>query len=83
MPYAHDPILIANSQEELDNMVGYFNYFCKRRMLKVNVNLGKTLIFETDGRSQHKISLHGEEVELVDEFKHLRVKVSKDGSGKA
>lgn len=39
-------------------------------------------MFEREGRSQFDIRLYGEELEVVNEFKYMAVKVSKDGSGK-
>lgn len=79
--YAEDATLLAKSKGELVRMMGWFNDAHTRRMLKVNKS--KMLVFEWEGRFDHKISLHGKELEVVDEFKNLRVKFSTDGSGKA
>lgn len=49
-------------------------------MLNVNKSKGKVL-FCIDGKSWCNISLNGEELEVVNKFRHLGRMISKDGNG--
>lgn len=56
-----DVVPSAESGEELDRMVGYFDDVCKRRMLKLNVSKIKSLVFEKDELLHCNVSLNGQE----------------------
>lgn len=62
--YAGDALL-AKSKEELQKMVCHSDNVCRRRILKLNVNEIKMLVFERDGISKSNIGLHGENWKLL------------------
>lgn len=54
-----------------------------KKMRKIKSIKSRTLSFESDGRSEFKISLHCKELEAMDEPEYLKVKLGSDYSGKA
>ena len=60
-------------------MVEKFVLVCEKRLLKVNVDKSKIVVFEHDGDTNCVISINGEYLEVVDEFKYLGSMLSKNG----
>ncbi|MEL7177812.1 MAG: reverse transcriptase domain-containing protein [Pseudomonadota bacterium] len=93
--FADDTVLLAGSERELQQVVEEFNRVCMRRKLKVNVGKSKVMVFERGksevidfgrpyriGRIQEEecyITMNGERLEEVSEFKYLGTVLSKYG----
>ncbi len=91
-----DTVLIAEYESDLQNLVSVFDSVCKRRKLKVNVNRSTVMICKQsrsevvdfvcpyrvgiECEKDYKITLNGEEIEEVNEFKYLRSVMGKHGS---
>ena len=56
--YADDVVFMAKSERELSVMIQKFDYVCKRRGLKVNVDKSKVMVAET-GAFGHKALCEG------------------------
>ncbi len=85
--FADDTVLIAEKESDLQNLVSVFDSVCKRRQLKVNVNISKVMVcnrsrseavdfvcpYRLGIKSEKvcKIILNGEEMEEVNKFKYL------------
>ncbi len=88
-------LLIAEYESDLQNLVSVFDSVCKRRKLKVNVNKSKVMVCEQsrseavdfvcpyrvgiECEKDCKITLNGEEMEKVNEFKYFGSITSKHG----
>jgi hypothetical protein len=79
--YAGDTFLMAESPQELQNLLDSFDDYCSVWKLKVNAEKNKIMIF-TNGRLPQnlKFSLHGLELEVVDNFTYLGITLSKTGN---
>ncbi len=78
-------VLIAENKSDFKNLVSVFDSACKRRKVKVNVNKSKVMVCEwsrnevvdfvcpygvgIECEKECKITLNGEEMEEVNEFK--------------
>lgn len=49
MLYADDNVLVAESGDELDRMMGQFDYVSRRRILKVNMSKSKLWFLKEKG----------------------------------
>ncbi|KAK3893161.1 hypothetical protein Pcinc_003002 [Petrolisthes cinctipes] len=94
--FADDTVLMAESERNLQRVVDEFQSVCKRRKLKVNVGKSKVMVFEraetevidfaTPYRvavptgTKCEITLRGERMEEVKEFKYLGTVMCKHGS---
>ncbi|KAK3893665.1 hypothetical protein Pcinc_002527 [Petrolisthes cinctipes] len=94
--FADDTVLMAENERNLQRVVDEFQSVCKRRKLKVNVGKSKVMVFEraetevidfaTPYRvavptgTKCEITLRGERMEEVKEFKYLGTVMCKHGS---
>ena len=78
--YADDQVLLASSEEELQEMVNILCGTLERKGMKVNVSKTKAMVFERDDcGTECKIMIEGEKVEQVKEFVYLGSAFTKDG----
>ena len=75
-----DTALVADSEDKLQKLVEEFGRVCERRKLRMNVNKSKVLCCSNrvDGRVLN-VSLNGELLEEVDQFKYLGAQVGRMG----
>ena len=94
--FADDTVLFAESEEELQRVVNEFYEVCKRRKLKVNCDKSKVMVFERrktevidfgrpyrvrlENESSCRITMGGQCLEEVKEFKYLGTMLCKYGS---
>lgn len=45
-----DGVLLLESEEDLNRLVGRFDEICRKRKLKMKANKSKTIVFEKVGR---------------------------------
>ena len=82
--FADDTVLIANSEKELRQLVTEFGKVCERRKLRVNVNKSKVMrCTRHEGGVRMNVTLNGEMLEEVDEFKYLGAVVAANGGVEA
>ena len=82
--FADDTVLIANSEKELRQLVTEFGKVCERRKLRVNVNKSKVMrCTRHEGGVRMNVTLNGEMLEEVDEFKYLGSVVAANGGVEA
>jgi hypothetical protein len=77
--YADDAVLMGESESELQELVNGFTEVCKRRNLKMNADKCKVMVFERSGESECEITIDGEVLEVVNEFKYLGSVLEKKG----
>ncbi len=91
--FADDTVLIAENESDLQNLVSVFYSLCKRRKLTVNVNKIKVMVcaqsrsevvdfvcpYRVGIEKECKITLNGEEMEEVNDFKYLGSVMCKHG----
>ena len=78
--FADDTALVADSEEKLQKLVEEFGRVCERRKLRVNVNKSKVMrCTRGDDVGRLNVSLNGELLEEVDQFKYLGAQVSRRG----
>ena len=71
--YADDTAIIANSATQLKMAMKGLGEYCKNWQLQVNCSKTKIIIF-CKSRSRHNnFTLFGENIELVDDYKYLRI----------
>ena len=68
--YADDLVLCGESEVSLSRLVEGFGRICRRRGLKVNVDKSKVMVIGKE-RTPCGITLDGEQLEQVSEFKYL------------
>jgi hypothetical protein len=70
--YADDTLLLAESPEELQSELNYFDEYCEKWNLKVNTNKSSHVIF-LKGRLPINLNfkMNNMELEKVSEFIHL------------
>ncbi|XP_068226967.1 uncharacterized protein [Palaemon carinicauda] len=78
--FADDTVLVANSEEELGQLVTKFGRVCKRRKLRVIV--GKSKVMRCT-RREGSARLNGELLEKIGQFKHLVSVVAVNGGVEA
>lgn len=72
LAYADDLVLLADTPEEMQQMLGVLNRFAERRRLTVNVQKSKVIRFSAGSRlSKINWTLNGEALEEVRNFKYL------------
>ena len=75
MLYAHDIVLVSESQEGLQQHLLSLHDFCTQRGLTVNLGKTKVMIFHTSTlvRRQSIFTLAGGQVEVVDSYVYLGI----------
>ena len=79
--YADDTVLLAESAEELQSELNYFDEYCEKWNLKVNTNKSKVMVF-SKGRLPINLNfkMNNMELEIVSEFIHLGTMFQRTGS---
>ena len=81
--YADDTVLFASSENELKLLVKHFEEVCRRRLIKANGSKSKIIVIERNGNTGCNISINGENMEVVNEFKYLGCMIGKRGTCEA
>ena len=72
--YADDNVVLAESEEGMQNTLDIFQLYCKQWKLEVNVNKTKIIIFsKRKSRSNFEFKLQHETIEVVDSFSYLGI----------
>ena len=69
--YADDLVLCGESEEDLREMVGWFDKMCRRRGLKVNAAKSKVMVLKGEEGLKCEFHVDGVCLEHVSEFKYL------------
>ena len=78
--FADDAVFVADSEEKLRQLVEEFGRVCERRKLRVNVAKSKVMrCTRGEDGARMNISLNGEVLEEVDQFKYLGSVVAANG----
>ena len=78
--YADDQVLLASSEEELQEMVNMLHGSLKRKGMTVNVSKTKVMVFERgDDETKCDVMIAGVKVEQVKEFVYLGSMFTSDG----
>ena len=78
--YADDVVFMAKSERELSVMIQNFDYVCKRRGLKVNVDKSKVMIVGENVDHACEVRMNGHVLERVNDFKYLGSVVNDRGT---
>ena len=80
--YADDTVLFANSKEGLQKCLDSLQLYCDKWKLQVNADKTKVLVFANRkiNKANINFTIGGKNVEIVDEFKYLGVKLSYNGN---
>ena len=79
--YADDLVLLAESKEELQELLEGLSKFSKDKELTVNAKKSVVMIFNKAGRkTTDKLLYNGQELEAVQTFTYLGVEISTNGS---
>ena len=76
---ADDMVLIADTEETLQDLVSALNRACAERGMEINVGLGKTEVMELTTRNNDLIENIRKAVPQVEKYKHLGCVIDKDG----
>ncbi|KAI5728807.1 hypothetical protein M8J77_021345 [Diaphorina citri] len=73
--YADDLVLLAESDEEMQNMLNVFHRYCQEKQLVVNVDKTKIMIFRRKGRvsKKYKFTMGRDTLEIVSQYIYLGV----------
>ena len=80
--YADDTVLVADSEEKLQQLVLALRTACAVRGLNINLGQGKTEVMGITKRAQDlivNIGMDGRRITQVQSYKYLGVMVTKDG----
>ena len=79
--YADDIVIFAESKDSLQNSLNILHEYCQRSKLTVNVTKSKIMIFRKGRISQDvQFTYNNEQIDIVQTFNYLGVKVSSGGS---
>ena len=82
--FADDTVVVADSEEKLGQLVTEFGRVCKRRKLRVNVGKSKVMrCTRNELGARLNVSLDGEALEEVDQFKYLGSVIAANGGVEA
>ena len=82
--FADDTVVVADSEEKLCQLVAEFGRVCKRRKLRVNVGKSKVMrCTRNEDGARLNVTLDGEVLEEVDQFKYLGAIVAANGGVEA
>ena len=78
--YADDAVLVAESMNDLQQMLSKFADTCENMDLKVNARKTKVVVFNKQGENENcQLMLGNEEIEQVNEFVYLGRMFTNDG----
>ena len=78
--YADDTILISDNLRDLQINLNHFKDYCDMWKLKVNLDKTKVVVFGTRRNTNHHVTLGGQSVEVVNEYKYLGILFNKNRS---
>ena len=79
LDFADDIALLSSTRQHIQNKTDKLDNVARRTGLRINWS--KTKILRINARQQEKITIHGQEIEDVNEFTYLGAKVCKEGGG--
>ena len=80
--YADDTVLIADTQEKLQELVNALKGACEERGMEINVGPGKTEVMGLTKRNEDlnvNVTLDGRTIPQVEKYKYLGCVIDKDG----
>ena len=80
--YADDTVLMAETHDDLQNILNKFGEYCNTWRLKANTDKTKVIVFFPRGRQSTnlKFTLNGSELEIVNEFNYLGILFNRTGN---
>ena len=78
--YADDTVILANTEQELQNSLNLFNSYCEQWKLQVNLNKTKVVIFGARKTDSFKFTLGNIDIEITDRYKYLGIFFSQSRS---
>ena len=81
--YADDLVLVAESVNDLELMIGSFDKVCTRRGMKVNASKSKVMVFGGEDGAICNIEMGGVCLEQVQNFKYLGSVLNEKGNDEA
>lgn len=73
MLYADDTVILANTEQELQNSLNLFNSYCEQWKFQVNLNKTKVVIFGARKTDSFKFTLGNNDIEITDRYKYLGI----------
>ena len=81
MLYADDTVILAENEDDLQKALDALNVYCKLWSLTVNLKKTKIIIFSRGKVRKHvKFLFDGKEVEVVDDYVYLGIKMNYNNS---
>ena len=78
--YADDTVLMAETHDDLQNILNKFGEYCNTWRLKANTDKTKVIVFSRGRQSTNlKFTLNGSELEIVNEFNYLGILFNRTG----
>ena len=71
--YADDTVILANTEQELQNSVNLFNSYCEQWKLQVYLNKTKVVIFGARKTDSFKFTLGTNDIEISGRYKYLGI----------
>ena len=79
--FADDTVLLSESLSELQMLLKKLPIYCKKRNIFVNTDKTKDMLFKSSNRPQLIVVYYdGTQLEVVDTFIHLGMRLSSNGS---
>ena len=79
--YADDTVLLAETHDDLQNILNKFGEYCNTWRLKANTDKTKVIVFSRGRQSTNlKFTLNGSELEIVNEFNYLGILFNRTGN---
>ena len=79
--YADDTVLMAETHDDLQNILNKFGEYCNTWRLKANTDKTKVIVFSRGRQSTNlKFTLNGSELEIVNEFNYLGILFNRTGN---
>ena len=79
--YADDTVLMAETHDDLQNILNKFGEYCNTWRLKANTDKTKVIVFSRRIQSTNlKFTLNGSELEIVNEFNYLGILFNRTGN---
>jgi hypothetical protein len=79
--YADDTVLMAETHDDLQNILNKFGEYCNTWRLKANADKTKVIVFSRGRQSTNfKCTLNGSELEIVNEFNYLGILFNRTGN---